>query len=397
MPQLYSQSPVRLFEQEALFLFLLDFIYMERQEPLSAYTIGFDRADSFEIRQLDLPERLKREQEFSSYIASNVGTLLGERFNVSLSSFTYDIKEGQLWGQDMNEPFMDTLKRGRDYRREHGNPVDFARESAEVVGFEKIQTVLLDPETPVGTMMLSISLPGKEGSTYTKNFKDVHRVMVDEKTQKRYVESTRYATSLSLQEYQEKLTPFVSLELDGNDPAASLLEQPIAIQNTLTPDDLQEYFEREKSFMSVENLELIKEHCSELIEAFSRSLIEQPENEMLHEIIFNTIINKADSIARRIKEGDETVRVISKRIAVQDDVELYGFEPVEEIMGGCGVTSGYSVSAAEMGTPPSVAIYGKDKYGERTFNCPECFKENVRPYNTLLAKCQHCKSKKVAC
>ena len=69
------------------------------------------------------------------------------------------------------------MKRGRDYRWKIGKPVDFARESAEVFGFEQIQKVLADEAMPVGTMMLSISPQGDiaNGSVYTKNFYDIYQ------------------------------------------------------------------------------------------------------------------------------------------------------------------------------------------------------------------------------
>src|SRR5690606_6830339 len=104
-----------------------------------------------------------------------------------------------------DEPFMNMLIRGRDYRREHGKPIDHSREDAEVEGFAKIEQTLCSPDTAVGTMMISISPPGEKGSSYTHNFYDIFTLAPD-KQGDRYIEARRYSSALSNEEYSLKAT-----------------------------------------------------------------------------------------------------------------------------------------------------------------------------------------------
>lgn len=350
------------------------------QTPLRTYDISFD--------QKKARENVDTEQ-FSSYLAMQMETHLGERFNVSLSRYEYEIQKGTLYGKDMDEPFIESLKRGRDFRLENGSLIDRKREEAEVVGFEKIQNLLADPDTPLGTMMLSISPQGGEESVYQHNFYDIFALK--DRDGKRFIEVRRYASSLSIEEFSEKTRAFSPISIDKNDPAASFLEQPIAIANTLTPDDLHLYLQKENDFMDEEEFMRIKKSCKSIIEAYTASIVEQPTNDVLHKTLFNAILNKADNVAS--SKLDDFV----PNYSLQEEVGLYAFAPVREVMTGCGSSGGYEVSQDKMNSPFTVSSYAIDKYGERTFNCPSCKKENVRPYNTLLPRCLHCKSDKVSC
>ncbi len=350
------------------------------QIPLRTYDISFDSERALEAENLE---------QFTSYIATQMETHLGERFNVSLSRYEYDVKDGKLWGKDMGGPFLNSLKKGRDYRLVHGSIVDRERESAEVEGFEKIEALLADDDTPDGTMMLSISPPGLEGSVYTHNFYDVF-VARRREDGVRYVEARRYASSLVPDQYREKVSAFASIEIDETDVSASFLRSPIPIQNTLTPDDLHHYMHKEHDFMDEAEFERVKASCNVLITAYAQAVREQPKNDVLHRILFNAVLNKADDIAFN-KEKINVVR------SVRDEVELYAFQPVREVMTGCGASGGYEIGVETMNAPFSVSTYIPDKYGERTFNCPSCKKENIRPYNKLLPQCLHCGSDKVAC
>jgi hypothetical protein len=369
-------------------------------ETLRTYDISFDQEKSREIGvNSSLEEQLRQKEAFSAYVTSQMETHLGERFNVGISTFSYDIKNGELWGRDMEEPFVKSLKRGRDYRKLHGNEVDQRREEAEVKGFEKIQNVLTDENIPIGTMMLSVSPPGLRGSTYTHNFYDVFTVYSREESDQRFIEARRYASALSTEEYSDKIGAFTRINIDESDPAASFLENPIPITNALTAKDIHAYLHKDHEYMGSNQFEVIKRSCSELIKAYTEGVIKQPDNNILHKILFNTILNKADELAEMIemKGAEQAESEQNIRFVLKDEIEKYAFLPVRQTMTGCGFSGGYGIAVEQMGSPFSVSYYAPDRYGERTFNCPTCKKENVRPLNTLLPQCQHCKSTKVAC
>ncbi len=354
-------------------------------QQVRAYDIGFDQAKGLRISQIENPEeRLFAEEQFFSYLDAQMNTTLGERYNVSLSKFSYDIKDGQMWGKDMNEPFMNSLKRGRDYRKLYGKAIDHAREGAEVVGFEKVQKALTSKEAQVGDMMLSISPRGLANSEYQRNFYDIFSIKQNERGEM-YVETRRYASALSISDYEKKLGVFGSAE--------DFLANPIVLPKGLTPDDLHAFLHEDYDFMQDDEFEVIKQECKGVMNAYARAIIEQPGNDTLHRILFNTIINKADDISEKIKNGNYNYQ-FSGLATLQQEVEAYGFQPVRDVETGCGTLGGYDVQII---SPFGVVEYASDTYGERSFNCPSCKKENIRPVNQLLPRCLHCGSSDVAC
>ncbi len=342
----------------------------------------------------------KRRDALISYNTDQMITNLGERFNVLLSNYEYDIKDGQLWGKDMDEPAIDSFVRGRDYRREHGKQVDFGREEAEVIGFKKIQDIMTDETTPEGTIMMSVSRPGRAGSTYEHNFIDFHTKKTG-KDGRVYMESQRVSSGLTESETLDKISAFAKLDIDENDVAASLLEQPVMITEGLSIEDVRFYLYRDHDYMDERAFEVIKNSVSHLTAEYAKSLVVRPDDRNYHRILFNTILNKADEVAEGIKiDGIDLWRnriPISTEYYVKQEIENYGYNEVKEIRAGCGVSGGFDIELTE--SPLSVSEYGtkKDKYGERSFKCPACNKENVRPHNKLLSHCQHCRSTEVAC
>jgi hypothetical protein len=70
-------------------------------------------------------------------------------------------------------------------------------------------------------------------------------------------------------------------------------------------------------------------------------------------------------------------------------------------IGGCagGGEDNSKTSVLSMGGMIGAEVngFGSDKFGSRTFNCPDCGEMNVRPVNELVNNCQHCGSDKVGC
>jgi len=321
--------------------------------------------------------RLRRDA-LISYNTDQMITNLGERFNVILSTYTYEIYDGKLWGKDMDEPFMDTLIRGRDFRREHGNPVDFRREESEVTGFKKIQEIMTDENTPVGTVILSISQPGLEGSTYTNNFNDLHIKRMDGEG-RIYVESQRVSSGLSLEETCEKVAAFGQIDLDESDPAASFLEQPIVIGDKLTPEDVKFYLYREHDYMDEKTFNAIKSSVKHLISEYAESLVKNPTQRQYHRLLYNTILNKADEVAEKIKtEGIDVVGKISPITTmyfVKQEIRDYGYKEVKEVRAGCGISGGFDLKETQNNSSYSVSEFDPKKEKILCCTCPFCKKE----------------------
>ena len=316
-----------------------------------------------------------RRDALISYNTDQMITNLGERFNVILSTYQYEIKDGQLWGKDMNEPAINSFIRGRDFRREHGNPVDFRREEAEIVGFKKIQSIMVDENTPEGTIMLSISPQGLEGSTYKNRFMDIHTKKID-KSGRIFVESQRVSSGLSIEETKEKAIAFADIRIDDSDPAASFLEQPILIGKGLTPEDIKFYFYREHDYMDEKTFDVVKKSVVHLTSQYAESLVKNPLDREHHRLLFNAILNKADEMAEEIKkeglEAVEKVIPLPTIYHIRQEIQDYGYREVKEIMAGCGISGGYDLTESANDSANSVSEFDPKKEKVLCCTCPFC-------------------------
>ena len=282
---------------------------IEVEQRPQAYTLEFDLKPDLS------PLFIKRQLE----------THIGERFNVLLSRTRYEIREGKIFGEGENEPFVNSLIRGRDYRRVHGNPIDRDREQAEVVGFEKTETITTDPQTPEDTKIISFSQRGEEGSAYQHNFYDIFTKRVDERGA--YIETRRYSSALSLQDCAKFYLEmgFEGVGEVGND--VFFLSNPIVIDDPRfkTADDIHSYLHRDHEFMPVEEFERILSRAEPKILKYAYNRTRYNLNDAL---------NTADVEAGILK------------IDVQD-IAL-GLIPVRQVMTGCGASCGVK-SVSEFG------------------------------------------------
>lgn len=292
------------------------------------------------------------------YIKRQVETHIGERLNVLLSKTRYELRNGVIFGQGNDDPFLDVLKRGRDYRRRNGREVDHPREDAEVIGFSKIQKSLGNPETPIGTMMLSISPPGKDGSIYKHNYYDVFFLKEDQDG--RCIEARRYSSSLGCDEYAK----FLNLPFVPDD--SYLLSNPILVDTTLfgTPDDIHRFLHREHDYLSEEDFRIIIEVCRPFILAYIEALVNTNDRQ-LHALAFNAILNRADK-ARDYLEDIKSGKLVYPDKVTRFSIEQWGSLPVMEKMTGCGYSGGFSISKGEISSPFSVSEFTE------WFTCPKC-------------------------
>lgn len=329
----------------------------------------------------------------ASYLSRQIDTFVGERLNVLLSKIKYEIKNNLIYGQDMDEPFIDVMKRGVDYRRkvEGENRVDKNREEAEVEGFLKTQEILCNPETPIGTMILSISPQGEENSLYQHNFYDIF-TLKEEKGQ-RFIEARRYSSALSTDEYKDKLKPLHDTEKNIDD--AYFLSHPVKIDNGFfeNADEIHSYLHKDHKTTELGEFERIIKTCDLLKQEYIRT--KDPR-------VLDAIMNKADLQAGLIDlKHDRLYDFLigpSKALTVDQEIDFLGRQIVRAAASGCGPSNGFS-NEKSISSPFSVSDFGigDDKFGSREFECPECGKTNIRPKDELIKKCQHCNSSKVAC
>ncbi|MDP2586018.1 MAG: hypothetical protein Q8P29_04015 [Candidatus Levybacteria bacterium] len=320
----------------------------------------------------------------ASYISRQIDTFLGERLNVLLSKNKYEIRNGLIYGQDMDEPFIEVMKRGVDYRQkaEGGNRVDKRREEAEVEGFLKTQEILSNPQTPVGTTMLSISAKGGKDSLYQHNFYDIFTLKAVEG--RRFIEARRYSSALSIEEYRDKLSSLSSVESISDD--VDFLKSPIEIDNVFFENagQIHSYLHKDHKFMELEEFERIIKTCSKLKDEYVR--IKDPR-------ILNAIMNKADEGAGIIEiKPDKFYDYLagsSQLLTTNREVDFYGRQPVRSTATGCGSSGSVSEFDKKSGllSPFSVLSFGlSDEDIDYEFDqdgpCKKC--------NTIAVKCGPC-------
>lgn len=327
-----------------------------------------------------------RKESDASYIGIQLQTHLRERFNVLTSTVEYGIVDGHLVRQGTTEPFIESIRRGRDtVRKLAPTPIDFDREDAEVIGFEnRIDPFFGDEKTPLESKILSISLKGDEGSKYQHNFYDIFTLKA--KNGIRYVELSRYSSALTAKDYMDRL----SKDRTGNPPsAADFLANPIVIPHiSITAEQIHQSLHKEHSYMSVEDFDQIWQGVQPAVLNY---ILNKDANS------FNAVLNLADKVwqSQKLKKMGKSFVDYSQYGFSRGELRSLGNEQVRQVSGGCPGKSGASDNS-----PFSVSEFGfhePDSLGERTFECPECGKTNLRPKDELLSNCQHCGTDKVAC
>lgn len=314
------------------------------------------------------------------YIKRQVETHIGERLNVLLSRTRYELRDGIIYGQSMDEPFLDVLKRGRDYRRKYGNEADWDREDAEVVGFSTAQEVLGNPNTQVGTKILSISNQGGEDSIYKHNYYDVFTLKDD--GNERYIEARRYSSSLSQRNYKEIYEKLSGEKVD-NPSDSFFLANPLIVNAFKDADEIHKFLHRDHGYTSEGDFEIILEICEPFILYYIKTLLESI-NRQDHAIAFNAILNKADKAAEDLPDIKNGNLVYFNKVN-PFVVDRWGRLPVQQKMTGCGASNGFSIEKGSTDSPFGVSEFGETSKNKKCnclegnhdnhYHCPDCDKK----------------------
>ena len=350
-----------------------------------AYIVDFDIEAYRLLRilktQLSQEEFQRRKNQLDLRTRHNLETALGERFQVELSQVDYQIMDGQLKSEEHDEPFLEILKRGQEYRQDRGSS-DVERELAEVIGFERVQEVIATGDMKHGTRIIVISPRGGGDSVYQHNFFDVYQLQnVQNEDGPRFVTMTRYTSGLTHEEFLEaadQIDSFNNLKQDSID--CDFLKTPLVtyqetaeILTIMRPDD---------ETITLKDYQELIEKVSPLSDAY----IKAPSQR-----IFNAILNLADEIV-----GGSPIPAVksSHTIDVESMINYFGSLPVRQVATGCGIQGGFMsmvnfspFSVAEFGMTNSVF---EDQYGPREIHCEECGATYVRDAGMLEGKCRFC-------
>lgn len=312
---------------------------------------------------LDPLERQRQKDALDGYTRSNLQTMLGERFHTLLSKRTYDIRGGQLFSPEHpDEPALGIFKRGQQYRKENGSSLhDQEREQAEIDTFIPIDESFSDPKTPVGTIQIVVSrpgknLPGQKPSEYQHNFYDVYMKLDNT------VLYRRYSSALTASETFEKalrLNAWYAMHELGNDPTfvpddIFFLRHPIyldpRVNSYLNPDAIHAFFHRGHAFMQEDQYNYILAACQGYIDAYIRIVSESPTDRRMRNLAYNALLNRADEVAQAFKQTQERGGIGSiygrnwAALPTHAELVTMGMKQVREVTTGCGRSGGMSLT-----------------------------------------------------
>lgn len=377
----------------------------KRKDPrtIVQYELSFDRENYRKINLLktqDSQEYEKQKKLLDEHTKRQLETAIGERLFVGISETRYDLRNGELYNQNSDEPFINVIERGRTYRKEHGS-TETEREAAEVIGFEKIQTVLGDADTPIGTMIVSVSPPGTaENTIYKHNFYDIFTKRQNEKGES-YIEARRYSSALSLEEYKIRAGEIsLTFEKDRYETDADFLAHPFLV-NLKTPQAVHEFLHKEHPYRTQEEFENIKRECHDELTYYINVVSKNPDDVKAQQLAFRILMNAVDVAA-----GERTDIQINKGMSFEQRIRELGSLPMIPMSTGCGFSAdmlggvgGASSFASSTGVM-SVSEFGSgksDRFGPLQIQCPSCFVKYERTPNELEKKCKYCNSEKIAC
>ncbi len=321
------------------------------------------------ISLLDQGKSSQAIESQKTYVGRQINTDIGERLDVWESHFVYEIKDEKLYGQGEVVPFEEVMGKGL-----FGD-----REKAELAGYKLGQEYLVNAQD--GDMIFNPSSPG---GPYKKNYLDVHRRVGNE------VHSVRYFSTLSNQEYREKIiliNPNYQQLIPENPTDMNFFLNPVIVPSYLkmNPDQLARFVLDGKKGMEKEELERIMVDIAPVTTSYINTLAEHPED-----------LYSLDSLQKAIYAAAYKSRNEGEYKPTYDlpRMEIVYLAQQKETLrgGGCGSgscsTNGFS-SASYAGE----ISFSPDGKGPLEFKCPSCGEKNTRPFGDYVYRCKNTECK----
>lgn len=343
-------------------------------------------------------------EQFKEETRIQMVTNLRERHRVEQSTTVFIISGDKLQSALLsNEDLEDILDRGLEYRKQVGSK-EIVREEQEVVTFKKkIQPVLTNSNTPIGTMLIAGSPPSADKDTpYGKRFIDIWQLKEND-FRERYVERIRFTTGLSYEGYKkgfENFDPdYFNNQAESNLSFATyVLSHPVVLlptDNFRSSEALyRANFEQDSQVIDGSLFQEGLPNWLPLIDYFTEAICRGKINWSSVAMSFNATLNISDEffeVKRRqidkkfvyLINTVSTHLFLSQNIAplsVEEQIAHYGKQPVKTKAGPCGPSSGFSNSSEIFEN--SVGSFGTATFNVRstaelTSACKECGKSSV--------------------
>lgn len=354
-----------------------------------SYLMLYDRMHIEELWKIGDPELLR---QFKQELIRNIETNLRERFHVLESGGRYVFKDGDIYSElYQQEPFGRVMLRGATVRNMKGSP-EPEREGiqGELGGWLTLHEVMTWPETPVGTMVVSLSPPGMVShSAYKGKFVDVFTLRQD--YQGKYIDRKRLAVNYTAKQYYDKaieLDPDYFTNYDGRPLDAWYLSHPI-----ITLQDISRTFTLDQGMSNEMFLSLY--HNAQLqmfVKEYTNILFASTINWAKASIAFNAILNKADELA-----GFKRQTPLHAPLNTDASYYHYGMLPVRIVEGGGGCPSNKGMSIfSDLGLDSDLFSNSVMKFGvedsETTweYHIGDCVNPGCNKHNVRVGPCGIC-------
>lgn len=355
-----------------------------------AYAVEFDIAAYDALNQYKWVNRSAYEEVRNNLNAEtefNLVTLLGEKYNAELSRYTTRLEAGGIYPDNGDEPMREMVKRGAQYRIQNDSK-EPKRELAVVDGFMATEQKLMDPDTLIGTTILSISPTGPQ---HEHNFYDTATKREDEERGV-YIEWRRYSSANSRAESAQKLAKFDSRYTEEEIPDAEYFLRNVVTfvpgESEITdPDEIHRYLQKEHAVKTEAELRQITDGRNQGFRDYYITVLNDPTatyQDLLD--AFVAIINHADSEAGVTQAFVYHTLDGESSSPGKSEIAFFAALPMQSASLPCGLlgagTEGYGFGDA-------VSAYGMGFYGG---NRPEddpslCKCSNTKPHF-------HCPGKK---
>jgi len=327
------------------------------------------------------------------YTRKQLETHIGERLNVLLSTVRYNIKDGHLHGQNLDEPAVEAFARG--VGRDGSTKEDIYRENAEVLGFSQTDEQLASPNAKAGDKILSISPPG---GSYQHNFYDIFTLEEDEGG--KYVEMRRYSSGLNIGETVQMLKNGGVVDENYQASPEYSLSHPIKIEANhskfKTPDSIHQYLHKDHKYASEEELAQVIKICTPLITSYINTLANNPYDLQGQLLNYNALLYMQELAYDAIKTNDQRfLKGLALKSAfsypTRQEIEIMGRQPIRQAMIGCGFSGRFAVNGYEtMNSPFSVVDKATQEQTTLCCKCPFCEKQVEAKIGGGRIECPDC-------
>lgn len=295
-------------------------------------------------------------KNFKIDLVREMETNLRERHHAAQSIVRYVLDDQDIAYSEnnfANEPVDVMFQRGALYRIAQGSP-EPKRELSAVEGAMKAKRDIAKEEIPLYPKRMVISPPGK---SYRDNFVDIYEASLDPQTGRRIIIMTRFASSLSNDEYRERLIRLQPDYFEGFEGSFDewCLQNPLAGDQRPPHVLFNEEFRGQQQAIGEDDMSSILTECASLINSYSEAVCGRIFNSQEIAKSFNAVLNKADAVKGWLINKGKNVLDIAvsfvKHIGrdfrnAYEEVDWFGMQQVREFLDACGWSGGFSIGVS---------------------------------------------------